>query len=80
MASSQDKPPKKPTTKKAAAKEKAPVKQTAAAKQTAKPRASRRRAPTHEAIARRAHELSLGDSGGDDASHWLQAERELSGS
>jgi hypothetical protein len=76
MASTQDKPPKKPT-KKAAAKEKAPAKQTAAAKQTAKPRASRGRAPTPEAIAKRAYELSQGEDGGNEVSHWLQAEREL---
>jgi Protein of unknown function (DUF2934) len=71
MAPSQDKPPKKPTTKKAAAKEKAP------AKQTAKPRASRGRAPSHEAIAKRAYELSQAEGGGDEVAHWLQAEREL---
>ena len=71
MASSQDKPSKKPTTKKAAAKEKA------AAKQTAKPRASRGRAPSHEAIAKRAYELFQAEAGGDEVAHWLQAEREL---
>jgi Protein of unknown function (DUF2934) len=80
MAPTQDKPAKKPTTKKTAANEKAPAKQTAAAKQTAKPRASRRRAPTHEAIAKRAHELSQAQGGGDEVSHWLQAERELTSS
>ena len=77
MASSQDKPSKKPTTKKAAAKEKAPAKQRAAAKQTAKPRASRGRAPSHEAIAERAYQLSQAEGGGDDVAHWLQAELEL---
>lgn len=80
MASPQDKPSKKPTTKKTAAKQKAAPKQTAAAKQTAKPRASRRRAPTHEAIAKRAYELSRAEGGGDEVSHWLQAERELTSS
>ena len=80
MAPSQDKPSKKPTTKKAAAKEKAPAKQTAAARQTAKPRASRGRAPSHEAIAKRAYELSQAEGGGDEVAHWLQAERELTGS
>jgi Protein of unknown function (DUF2934) len=70
MASSQDKLSKKPPTKKAAAKEKAAAKQTAAA------RASRGRAPNHEAIAKRAYELSQAE-GGDEVSHWLQAEREL---
>ena len=77
MASSQDKPAKKPTTNKAPAKAKAAAKQAAATKQTAKPRASRRRAPTHEAIAKRAYELSQAQGGGDEVSHWLQAEREL---
>jgi hypothetical protein len=71
MAPSQDKPSKKPTTKKAAAKAKA------AAKQTAKPRASRGRAPSHEAIAKRAYELSQAEGGGDEVAQWLQAEREL---
>jgi Protein of unknown function (DUF2934) len=37
-----------------------------------------RPAPTHEAIARRAHELYEAQGGGDEATHWLQAERELS--
>lgn len=70
MALTADKPSKKP------AKGKAPAK--AAAKEPAKPRASRQRAPTHAAIAKRAYELSLADGGGgDELSHWLQAEREL---
>jgi hypothetical protein len=74
VASTPNKSSKKPATKKAPAKEKV------AAKAPAKSRASRRRAPSHEAIAKRAYELSLADGGGDDVSHWLQAERELSGS
>jgi hypothetical protein len=84
MASPQDKPSKNATTKKAAANAKAsanakpPAKRAAAAKQTAKPRAARRPAPTHEAIAIRAYELSQAGAGGDEVSHWLQAERELS--
>jgi len=44
------------------------------------PSASRRQAPTREAIAKRAYELSENGGGGDDVSHWLQAERELAGS
>lgn len=69
MASTQNKPPKKTT---ATAK--------AATKATTKPRAPRRRAPTHEAVAKRAYELSLVHGGGNDVSHWLQAERELAAS
>jgi hypothetical protein len=58
------------------------VKQTkpAAKKTPAKPRRTTRRrsgAPTQEAIAMRAYELYLGRAEGDDVSHWLQAEREL---
>jgi Protein of unknown function (DUF2934) len=52
----------------------------AAPNETAKPRTRRRRAPTHDAIAQRAYELYLKQGGGDHVSHWLQAERELSGS
>jgi hypothetical protein len=58
--------------------------QTTAAKKTdakpaiPKPRRRRRHvAPTHDAIAVRAYELYLGETEGDDVSHWLQAEREL---
>ena len=71
MALTADKPSKKP------AKGKAPAR--VAAKEPAKPRASRQRAPTHAAIAKRAYALSLADGrgGGDELSHWLQAEREL---
>lgn len=36
-------------------------------------------APSHEAIAKRAHELyEAQGGGGDDVAHWLQAERDLS--
>ena len=35
-------------------------------------------APSHEAIAKRAHELYQAQGGGDDIAHWLQAEHELS--
>jgi hypothetical protein len=58
---------------------KAPAKQTtkAPAKQTTKAPARRRKAPTHEAIAKRAYELSLAHGDGDHVGHWLQAEREL---
>ena len=70
MALTADKPSKKP------AKGKAPAR--VAAKEPATPRASRQRAPTHAAIAKRAYALSLADGGGgDELSHWLQAEREL---
>ena len=40
----------------------------------------RRRAPSHDAIAKRAYELYQVQGGGDDVAHWLQAERELAGS
>ncbi len=69
MAPTQKKPSKKPATK-----------TKPAATATTKARASRRRAPAHDAIAQRAYELSLADNGGDHVSHWLQAERELAGS
>ena len=74
MASTPDKSSKKPATKKA------PAKKKLAVQEPAKSRVSRRRAPTPEAIANRAYELSLAGGGGDDVSYWLQAERELSGS
>lgn len=44
---------------------------------TAKPRTRRRRSPSHDDIALRAYELYLAEGGGDELSHWLQAEREL---
>ena len=47
------------------------------AKKAAAPR-RRRRAPTHEEIAQRAYLISR-EGGGDELSHWLRAERELSG-
>jgi hypothetical protein len=87
VASTADKPSKKPTAVSAssrrssgapAAKGKAPAK--VAAKEPAKPRVSRQRSPTQAAIAKRAYELSLADDGGgggNELSHWLQAEREL---
>jgi hypothetical protein len=74
VASTPDKPSQKRTTKKA------PAKAKTTATQAAKPRASRRQAPSHEAIAKRAYELSQAHAGGDDLSHWLEAERELTGS
>lgn len=79
MASTPAKKPttKKPTTKKPSAKApsaKAPKQANNSA------RAARRRPPTHDAIEKRAYELSLQDGTGDTVSHWLQAERELSGS
>jgi hypothetical protein len=73
VASREDKPSNK---RKAPAKAKAAAKSKAAAK----PRTARRRAPTHEAIAKRAYELSQVDDGGDVVSNWLRAERELTGS
>jgi Protein of unknown function (DUF2934) len=69
VASAQNKPPKKTT-----------AKAKASTKATTKPRAPRRRAPTHEAIAKRAYELYLVHGSGSDVSHWLQAERELAAS
>lgn len=64
-------PPDKPARKKS----------KAAAKKTPKAAAPRRpKAPAHDAIAERAYELYLSQDGGDPASHWLQAERELSAS
>ncbi|MGE5765211.1 MAG: hypothetical protein ACM3ZF_15485 [Mycobacterium leprae] len=71
MASTPDKPSQKRTTKKAPA----TTKTTAT-----KPRAARRQAPSHQAIAKRAYEISQANTGGDDLSHWLAAERELTGS
>jgi Protein of unknown function (DUF2934) len=48
-------------------------------KTPAKTRAqSGRPTPSHEAIAKRAHELYVAQGGGDHVAHWLQAERELS--
>jgi hypothetical protein len=60
--------------KKTTAKTKAPT------KEITKARAPRRRAPTHEAIARRAYELSLAHADGDDVALWLAAERQLTAS
>jgi hypothetical protein len=86
VAPTQPKTSKKTTTTKAKAPAKAAAKAAAKApakapaKETApKARAPQRKAepPTHEAIATRAYELSLADSTGDQMSHWLQAEREL---
>ena len=68
MGSTQGKSQSKPT-----AKAKAPAKET-------KTRASRRRAPSSEAIAKRAYELSLARADGDHVGHWLAAERELTAS
>jgi hypothetical protein len=69
-------PPKKQTTTgKAAA--------SGAARKTTRKPASRttRRTPrpdvTHDAIARRAYELYVAESGGSPFEHWLRAEREL---
>ena len=36
-------------------------------------------APSHDAIARRAHEISQTDQAGTDEENWQQAERELRG-
>jgi hypothetical protein len=69
VASTAGKPAKKTT-----------AKTKATPKETTKARARRRRAPTEEAIAKRAYELSLADGDGDDVARWLQAERELSAS
>jgi DUF2934 family protein len=45
---------------------------------SAKPRVRRRKAaPPHDAIAVRAYELYLERADGDELTHWLQAEREL---
>jgi hypothetical protein len=45
---------------------------------SAKPRVRRRKAgPSRDAIAVRAYELYLDQAEGDEVSHWLQAEREL---
>jgi hypothetical protein len=50
------------------------------AKAAPKARAARRRrrAPSHDAIAKRAYDLYLSEGGGDHVAHWLAAERELS--
>jgi hypothetical protein len=56
------------------------AKEKPAQKAPSKPRASRRRTPTHDSIAKRAYELSLVRGDGDHVGHWLEAERELSAS
>jgi hypothetical protein len=61
------------TTKAAAKTTKAPAKTTRAAAKT-----RGRPAPSHAAIARRAHELYEAQGGGDPIANWLQAERDLS--
>jgi hypothetical protein len=38
-----------------------------------------RREITHEAIARRAYEISISGSGGSEFDNWIRAERELRG-
>ena len=75
-----DNQPKTKTTKAAAKTTKAAAKTTrAAAKTTKAPAKTRGRpAPSHEAIARRAHELYEAQGGGDAVANWLQAERDLS--
>jgi hypothetical protein len=72
--------PKRKTTKAAAKTTKTAAKITkTAAKTTAAPARKRGRpAPSHEAIARRAHELYEAQGGGDPVANWLQAERDLS--
>ena len=59
---------------------KAPAKTTKPAAKTKAPGKARgRRAPSHDAIARRAHELyEAQGGGGDPVANWLQAERDLS--
>jgi hypothetical protein len=52
---------------------KPPAKKPAGRKPAAK------KPPSRDAIAERAYFLSRDDPGGDPESHWLQAERELSG-
>lgn len=56
---------------KSTAKAKSPAKQT---------RTTRRKAPSADAIAKRAYELSQARADGDDVGHWLEAERELTAS
>jgi len=68
-----DKQPKTTTTKTAAKTTKTAEKTTKAAAKT-----RGRPAPSHEAIARRAHELYEAQGGGDPVANWLQAERDLS--
>jgi hypothetical protein len=86
VASTPDNQAKTTTTKKAPAKAtKTPAKATSkaraktTAKAPAKPRGGPGRpAPSHNEIARRAHELYEAEGGGDHLAHWLQAERDLS--
>jgi Protein of unknown function (DUF2934) len=61
-----DNQPKTKTTKTAAKTTKAPAKTRS------------RPAPSHEAIARHAHELYEAQGGGDPVANWLQAEHDLS--
>jgi len=42
-----------------------------------RPAAPRRRATTHEDIARRAYAIFETEGGGDHVDHWLRAEQEL---
>lgn len=66
------KAPAKATTKKARAKA---TTKRAPAKSRGEPSPP---APTHEAVAKRAHELYEAQGGGDPIAHWLEAERDLS--
>lgn len=43
------------------------------------PKTIARQEVTHEAIARRAYEISISGQGGNDVDNWLRAERELRG-
>jgi hypothetical protein len=73
--------PKKNPIAKSTAKPKAKAKAKAKAKPVAtpaaKPRSPQRQAPSHEAIAARAYELSEARGDGDHVAHWFDAEREL---
>ena len=73
-----DNQPKTKTTKAAAKTTKAAAKTTAAKTTKAPAKTRGRPAPSHEAIARRAHELYEAQGGGDAVANWLQAERDLS--
>ena len=71
---------KKPIKKKKVAAKPGKVFKKIAARKTPLPKAApvARKEITHEMVAKRAYEISLG-SGGDEMHNWLAAERELRG-
>ena len=56
-----------------------PVRNTAIPRTTAPQQSGSRREVTHEQIAKRAYEISISGSGGNEVENWRRAERELKG-